>query len=390
VENDEKKSAATKAQDPPKDAIAGGAAPGEVPPPPPPPPAKPTTDPNGWHETASTEGWATRAFVGGLRALLPLVDEYARTKGPNDTFERGTDGSLSADERKAYGEAAVRLVYEGAAALRASSPQNQPEVVGRDPKTGRYPALTVADGVLAVRAIQSLLRTDSKPNQAAASIDLAPEVVSAPLVEVVNAGPRSPREIRSVAMQQRKAGSAFAGSPAPAYATQSQGYAVGAQPRVLRGGSAAPRAQKASGAVVYRASAKGGCGCGGSGARAAMRTGGCPSCGQQAQEPLATRNVEGKCEPNPFQMSCDTQVKLMQCAKTVLCDALWCLEAAICKNGQPSFKGVTGQTFLDCLGTALCSLVRCVPEVLCPPQTECGPLLPSANVECSYAVEELP
>jgi hypothetical protein len=374
VENEEKKSAAAKPPEPP----------------PPPPGAKPPGEPvPGSNEDAAKEGWASRAFVGGLRALLPLVDEYARTKHPNDDFERGSAGSLSNDERKAYSEAAARLVYEGAAALRANSPQNKPETVDRDPKTGRYPPLTVADGVLAVRALQSLLKTESKPKvEAAPASEVA---VVASLVEVVS--PRSPREIRSVAMQQRKAVQALnAGGSARAYAARNQAYAVGAGPRVLGGASAPARASKGQAAVVYRAP-KGGCGCGGPSAsslRPAVRALGCPDCGQPTPEPLATRNAEGKCEPNPLQISCDTQVKLKQCVKSVLCDTLWCLEAAICKNGQPSFKGVTGQTFIDCLGTALCSLIRCVPEVLCPPQTECGPLLPRADIECNYAVEELP
>jgi hypothetical protein len=374
VEDEEKKSAAAE---PPKDAD------------PPPPPVQPPP------EEPAKEGWATRAFVGGLRILLPLVDEYARTKGPRDSFERGTVGSLSDDERKAYSEAAVRLVYESAAALRAQSPQNRPDVVDRDPKTGRYPPLTVADGVLAVRALQSLLKSDEKTKATkgeAAPASPAPEVAgAAPAVEIVSKPPRSPREIRSVAMQQRKVLQASnAAGPARAYATRNQAYAVGAQPRILASGGAAARAPKA--AVVYRAPTPG-CGCGNAGsssARPAAGATGCPQCGQQAQEPLAQRNAEGKCEPGPFQISCDTQIKLKQCVKGVICDTLWCLEAAICKNGQPSFTGVTTQTFIDCLGTALCSLIRCVPEVLCPPRTECGPLLPSADIECSYAVEDVP
>jgi hypothetical protein len=134
------------------------------------------------------------------------------------------------------------------------------------------------------------------------------------------------------------------------------------------------------------------CGCG---SRAAATSHGrCASCGGTQRKPLSVRNDEGDCDPAFLAVSCDTQIRLKQCVKTVICDLLWCLEGKICPNGQPDFaqkkQNFWEEVAQDCLGTALCSLVRCVPEALCPPTTQCEPERPCIDVECSYAVEELP
>lgn len=97
-----------------------------------------------------------------------------------------------------------------------------------------------------------------------------------------------------------------------------------------------------------------------------------------------------------FAISCETKQALRDCAKVALCDLLRCVSEALCPDGKfdlDQFKaknddGTTKRSLqtelINCLGQAACSFMHCVPEALCP--EPCG-AAPVECLPCSYAVE---
>lgn len=81
--------------------------------------------------------------------------------------------------------------------------------------------------------------------------------------------------------------------------------------------------------------------------------------------------------------------RLMRCLCDALCDLAWCLLDLFCKDGKFDWDAADDPTFQtrlrDCLGAFLCSVLRCIPEALCPPRApECTQ--PASN-GCNFAVE---
>jgi hypothetical protein len=141
-----------------------------------------------------------------------------------------------------------------------------------------------------------------------------------------------------------------------------------------------------------------GCGCGG---------GGSCSCGTSKAmvRVPATRTYDSAACPT-FAISCETKQALRDCAKTALCDLLRCVSEALCPDGQfnldryktpapvvddngnpttPPAPHSLQTDLLNCLGQAACSFMHCVPEALCP--APCDAPAPVDCLPCSYAVE---
>ncbi|MEZ4399299.1 MAG: hypothetical protein R3B06_04725 [Kofleriaceae bacterium] len=120
-----------------------------------------------------------------------------------------------------------------------------------------------------------------------------------------------------------------------------------------------------------------GCGCGGAGG---CRTG--------ASAPTRTY---GDCPP--WKPSCETQTAVRDCAKVALCDLLRCVSETLCPDGQFDVANFQtgnggrplGEQLVNCLGQALCSFMHCLPEALCP--EPCAPATPVDCLPCGYAVE---
>jgi hypothetical protein len=143
-----------------------------------------------------------------------------------------------------------------------------------------------------------------------------------------------------------------------------------------------------------------GCGCGG--------RGGCRSTA------LAKTKTYGDCAP--WKPSCETQDALRECAKVALCDLMRCLSETLCPDGKfdlanfrqddqeapaagadggvhggppavRTAKAPIGEQLINCVGQALCSFMHCLPDALCP--ETCAPSVPVDCVPCGYAVEVL-
>ncbi len=113
-----------------------------------------------------------------------------------------------------------------------------------------------------------------------------------------------------------------------------------------------------------------------------------------------SKSVE-ECSINPFALSCEQKNALANCFRTAICDALRCLDDALCgqveaeetRNTATTDGGTNTntksalnlQTLTGCLTTAVCSLAHCIPDALCPPETECLP--PPEALPCDFAVE---
>ena len=148
-----------------------------------------------------------------------------------------------------------------------------------------------------------------------------------------------------------------------------------------------------------------GCGCGCGGSCGGSCGGGSCGCGggkamvaTRAQPIAQTRTYDAARCPT-FAMSCETKQALRDCAKVALCDLMRCVSEALCPDGKfdlsrfqdpatppaaprpPSLR----DELLNCVGQAACSFMHCVPEVLCP--DGCDARAPADCLPCGYAVE---
>ncbi len=131
----------------------------------------------------------------------------------------------------------------------------------------------------------------------------------------------------------------------------------------------------------------GNCNCGGGAISTAMtkRTStACSTTSAPAPAPVTT-DANGKCQPSPWKISCETQNALADCLKQVICQFLISLDNAVCATGQPDFSNL-GPKLGKAAGAALCGALECIPAALCPPQ----PAQPQAcdDLPCNFAVEE--
>jgi hypothetical protein len=142
-----------------------------------------------------------------------------------------------------------------------------------------------------------------------------------------------------------------------------------------------------------------GCGCGCSG-------GGACSCTKAVAR---TRTYDSAKCPT-FAVSCETKLALRDCAKVALCDLLRCVSETLCPDGEfdlsrfekheiaPGGIGDAGGTdavatprpslqteLINCVGQALCTFMHCVPQALCP--EPCALPAPVDCLPCDYAVE---
>ena len=96
--------------------------------------------------------------------------------------------------------------------------------------------------------------------------------------------------------------------------------------------------------------------------------------------------VDGCCTP----LSSETKPEPIDCYKQLVCNLLACLESALCVDGKFDWENVDEQVLFDCLGAALCSALRCIPEVLCPPELQPTVLCAPRHCCDGFAVEENP
>jgi hypothetical protein len=149
----------------------------------------------------------------------------------------------------------------------------------------------------------------------------------------------------------------------------------------------------AGGLVRTAATRERGCGCAGGG-----------SCGCSPNRSPATKTYDRDQCPT-FAISCETKQALRDCAKVALCDLLRCVSDTLCPDGtfdasrfqktavvDPPPGGVAapveppiGTQLLNCFGQALCTFMHCVPEALCP--EPCATTAPIDCLPCGYAVE---
>ncbi len=281
---------------------------------------------------ADTSEETNRTLLSVARMLLPIAENYGRSReaaavceaadnpksnGKPRPIRPGSEATLSDDERKAFGMAFARMLAEGAEVAARGSAAAASRI-GYD-ATGNYPAPTLVQMASALSRLRSGTKsmpvmmsehhaeTNGEPLHRVA----AQPIVAAPATRV--AAPVAPVPVAMIRRQH--------------VATRH----VNEPPVPMNSGC------------------------------------GCSSCAPQG--PVATRNPDGSCEPNPFEISCETQVRLKQCLVAVICEFLRCLERQLCVNGKMDFNNLA-PAVMDCLGEALCTLLRCVPDALCPTTPE--------------------
>ncbi len=327
--------------------------------------------PNNNEDTNNKSADAMRSLVGLSRMLVPMAESYGRSKAaeaarraacepeksdvcePPAKIRRGEPGELSADERRAFGMAFARLMAESGELLTGDGLTDErgvPRSVSFDQETGEYPAPSLAFALSALRNISQpneqqtrAMKMEAPPPQES----FAMRSMSSPMMMSMPVN-----EVRSQALAR------------PPY-----------PPQLSRPSRSTPVPQRAAGCACAHPKPQGACCGAGAGSHATS----------------AMRNAEGKCEPNPFEISCETQIRLKQCLKLVLCEFLRCLERRLCLNGQFQWD-LTAEALIDCLGEAICTLLRCIPEALCPPEESedcCAtPAVPQSCLPCNFAVEE--
>lgn len=139
-----------------------------------------------------------------------------------------------------------------------------------------------------------------------------------------------------------------------------------------------------------------GCGCS---AVTSYTTGTSCGCGTPYQVTSSARyDEDGKCA-STREISCETQWQMRDCLKVGVCEFMICFANQVCPNGTFELPKVEdengnliqkdfGDVFMECLGTAFCSVAHCLPNAICAPKqnTDCIP--PRPVIECNYAVEE--
>lgn len=124
------------------------------------------------------------------------------------------------------------------------------------------------------------------------------------------------------------------------------------------------------------------CGCG--------KRGGSCRCGTARPRPAPKPRNYKKEECPTFAISCETKQALRDCVRTALCDMLKCLSETMCPDGKFDISNVQGNAqlrtdLINCVGQAACSFMHCLPEALCP--EPCEPAAPVDCLPCGYAVE---
>jgi hypothetical protein len=94
-----------------------------------------------------------------------------------------------------------------------------------------------------------------------------------------------------------------------------------------------------------------------------------------------------------FAISCETKQALRECARTALCDMLNCMSEALCPDGKFDIEHLRSNSelrtdLINCVGQMACSFMHCLPEALCP--EPCEPAASPDCLPCGYAVEVLP
>ena len=119
----------------------------------------------------------------------------------------------------------------------------------------------------------------------------------------------------------------------------------------------------------------------------------CSSCGGINASFASSSNVarydeNGECA-STSDISCETRWRLRDCFKVAVCEFLTCVGEEFCQDG--SFKTPAGKSasdvLLDCLGSAACSALQCVPNAICAPRPD-DSCIPPPALECNFAVEE--
>lgn len=311
---------------------------------------------------------ALGSMVTGVRLALPLMNAFARVKGQDEAIEQGDKTKLSDDERMVIGKTVSKLVYEGAAIIAAKHPVDA-EMPLRD-ESGRYPALNVAHAVSAATAVYEVL--DKRKVARAAEVEKQEKLKAdkaKPDLQVLSAPtpPVSANQIRRAAMMNKRN-----------QQTTNRGMAGGTY-RVHTGASMMSSPSGCGCGQRYAAPmgpSSGGCGCGQSYAM------------QRVDEPQTATDSKD-CDVDFFSISCETQKRLKACIKGAVCELLWSMDGVLCPDGKPAdFKNIdTGALLTEAVGSFACSLVRCVPEALCPPRIDdCAPA--PTDPLCNFAVEE--
>ena len=332
-----------------------------------------------------------KVVVQGVRFALPFIDDYARSQPPGHEFKRGDDFKLSSEENKVLTEAATKLFYESATVLKAWD-QQEVKMPTKDTQTGRFPSVNPLHGLAALRLFSSMVSgttekksvsalTDEEQVAAARAVSSAPKPAAAaakpaaastvePTVQTSRAAqpPATPKMMRRAAYQ--KAAYGYETQQLRAAATHwSQSYNA-PQPQPYQRGCCSGRYQ----AIQSPSYTDSGC------------------MGEQytPPQPLSVKSESGGCDPAVFAISCDTQYRIKLCIKQAICELLWCLDEKLCPNGQLQLE--PGPILKECLLSFLCSLIHCLPEAICPPSAD--PPEPTVvslpEIFCNYAVEEKP
>jgi hypothetical protein len=303
-----------------------------------------------------------KGLVGGTRLVLPLIEGYAQSRDPSKPdITKGGKLNFSADEVKVLKSAGAKLAYELIECSSKVYPvmeDVEPYKAQKDPETNLYPAPKLCQILSLFRAGQGILGPwiQKKPepqaidqfNLAAQKTDTTARPVLltavAPGVYAPFEGPFTPLQIRRSAMSQQL------------YYTKQQ--------QTMASGTSAVSA-------VESRTVESSCCCG----------------THPSASSMARYEETGECA-DLFSISCETQWRIRNCFKEMLCDILYCIGSNMCEDGHFNDDADLGDILGDCFETALCSLVRCLPDAICGPRPPiCDK--PKPSIECNFAVEEV-
>lgn len=338
--------------------------------------------------------YSKKGILKSTRAMLPILEGYAGSRVNVDGLETGVNENESEiDSSRKLSDAELTVLKAAGAKFAFETIElaslAYPPVEGIEPyraeknkETGRYPAPHLGQLISVGIAVQQYMSDKQDDNCAKdenvnsdelASLDNNAIRRQSILLTAVSAdeyayiqGPVEPVTIRRVAMNQRtlnQKSSAITGEP----------YYV--QP-TSRSASQSMRRQQMTANTQLQA----------------PTTHVCSSCGGHASyassSNVARYDENGECA-STSDISCETQWRLRDCFKVALCEFLTCVGEEFCQDG--SFKTPAGKSaadvLVDCLGSAACSALQCVPNAICGPRPD-DSCIPPPALECNFAVEE--
>lgn len=91
-----------------------------------------------------------------------------------------------------------------------------------------------------------------------------------------------------------------------------------------------------------------------------------------------------------FAISCETKLAVRDCLKDALCELLRCVSDTLCPDGRFDIETLRGsetlrEDLINCVGQAACTFMHCLPDALCP--EPCETTVPVDCLPCGYAVE---